>query len=395
MKRFWHPDRIIQLVYLLAALVVSLQVLAQGANSERYSTYENYLIFKHSFPHLIQGLNPYGVYMVEQWDLYKYSPAFSLFMAPFAALPDWLGLQLWNLVNAIPLIWAIQRLPILDGRQQRFLALFILPELVVSMQNSQSNGLTLALLLWTWIALERNKPGQAGWWAAAGGFLKIFGIFSAIPGLVYPRRWRLVFSVAAWSVLLLFIPLLVVSPVQLVQVYKWWLELLQDDHSTSVGLSVLGWLETWFGWEASKNGVTLAGLLLLGFSVFAVYRQREPQTGLPPDTGRLLLWASLLIWVVIFNHKAESPTFVIAMSGVALWYQSFKQPPVGIKILLWTAFILASLSPTDLFPRSLREQVVQPYVLKAVPCILIWILITISLLRTLRPQQPSITAHEQ
>ncbi len=386
MARFWQKDRTLWLVYTLAALAVSLQSLWQRVNAHGYTAFENYVIFKNSFTHFANGLNPYAAYPAEQWDLYKYSPAFSLAMAPFAAVPNWLGLPLWNVLNAVPLVWAVLRLPI-PAAQRRFAAWFILPELVISMQNSQSNGLTAALILWSWVALERRMPVWSAWWAGAGGFLKIFGIFAAVPAMVYPQRRSFLPALLAWSAFLLIVPVLATTPQQLVQVYRWWFDLLQEDHSASVGLSVLGWLQTWFGWMAPKLGVTLAGLALLAASTWAVYRRRNAGTGLPPLQERVLLWASLLLWVVIFNHKAESPTFVIALCGVALWYKTVEKPAPWRKIVLWTAFTLASLSPTDLFPRTLREQIVQPYVLKAVPCILIWILITAQLLRTFVQKQ--------
>jgi hypothetical protein len=34
--------------------------------------------------------------------------------------------------------------------------------------------------------------------------------------------------------------------------------------------------------------------------------------------------------------------------------------------------VFTSLSPTDLFPRFIRKGILEPYVVKAVPCILIW-----------------------
>lgn len=388
MNRFFASNRILAIAYLLAAVLVSMQSIWQGTNTHGYTAYENYVIFKNSFSHLINGLNPYGAFPLEQWDLYKYSPAFSLFMAPFSYLPDWIGLQLWNLVNTLPLLWAVLRLPILTDQQRRFLGWFILPELVVSLQNSQSNGLTAALLLWAWIALEQKKPAFSAFWTAAGGFLKIFGIFAAAPALLYPQRRVFLPALLGWSVLFFLAPLLVVSPGQLTQVYQWWLALLQEDHSASLGLSVIGWLQSWFGWMPSKTGVSVLGLAVLGLSTWVTLR-RAGERELPPARYRLLIWASLLIWVVIFNHKAESPTFVIALGGVALWYLSENQPGSWQKTLLWTAFVLASVSPTDIFPRYLREHLVQPYVLKAMPCILIWILITVRLFQPIVKQQPS------
>ena len=360
---------------MLAALGVSAQSIWQGTNAHGYTAYENYVIFKRAFVHLSQGLNPYAAYPAEQWDLYKYSPSFALAMAPFSVLPDWLGLGLWNLLNAAPLLWAILRLPLLRPEQRRFMAWFILPELIISMQNSQSNGLTAALLLLPLLAFEAARPVQAALWAVAGGFLKIFGIFAALPALVYPLRWsRLVLAFGGGLLALSLAPLLVLSPAQLWQMYAWWGELLREDHDASVGLSVIGWLYTWLGWAAPKLGVLLMGLATLGLSMLAVRRRPLPD-------NRALLWASLLIWVVIFNHKAESPTFVIALCGVALWYLSLGPAVLWQKVLLWTAFALASLTPTDIFPRQIREQLVQPYVLKAVPCIAIWAIISWRLLR--------------
>jgi hypothetical protein len=36
------------------------------------------------------------------------------------------------------------------------------------------------------------------------------------------------------------------------------------------------------------------------------------------------------------------------------------------------AFVFTTLSPTDLFPPFIRNEFFWPYVVKAVPCILIW-----------------------
>jgi len=94
---------------------------------------------------------------------------------------------------------------------------------------------------------------------------------------------------------------------------------------------------------------------------------------------RFLYLASILIWSVIFNHKAESPTYVIAILGVAIWYFSQRKKIENLALLVF-AFIFTSLSPTDIFPKFLRDLLVIPYVLKAVPCIFIWVKLTYELL---------------
>lgn len=380
MGRFWKKDGVLWAVYALAALLVSIQKLTQGPNDAGYTSYENYVIFRNAFTHLLAGLNPYASFPAEQWDLFKYSPAFALAMAPFSVLPDALGLPLWNGLNALVLLAAILGLPGLEAHKRRFFAWFVLLELITSMQNSQSNGLTAAFLLFAYAACERRRPGRAALWAAAGAFLKIFGIFAAAFAAGHRGKGRFALALTGWSLAMAAAPFAVLPSEQVVQIYRWWWELLTLDHAVSTGLSVSGWLQSWFGWSPPKTGVTLAGLILLALSTWAVERRAAQPEG---ENLRRWLCASVLIWVVIFNHKAESPTYVIALSGVALWYVSYSNPAHWQTVLLWTSFALVSLTPTDLCPRVWREQLVQPYVLKAVPCLVVWAILTFNLLRTL------------
>lgn len=373
MSRFWQTNWFLWLAYTLAALAISVQKLAPGRHANGYTAYENYVIFKNSWTHLLAGLNPYTSFPAEQWDLFKYSPAFAVCMAPFAALPDWAGLPIWNLLNALPLLAAILALPVLDERARRFFAWFVLPELVIALQNSQSNGLVAALLLGTFVGLERGRESHAAPLVAGSSFIKIFGIFAALPGLLYPKTLGFWAKTVAWAVFFAVFPLIVIGPEHLKTVYDWWLEMLRSDHSASVGISVMGWLRSWFGLDLPKTWVVLAGFGVLVCSVF-VARRRADLLEI-----RSLAWASVLIWVVIFNHKAESPTFVIALCGVALWFLN-SQKTAWDKVWLWSAFAFASLSPTDVFPKILRDTLVTPYALKAVPCIIIWFLITYRLL---------------
>ena len=91
--------------------------------------------------------------------------------------------------------------------------------------------------------------------------------------------------------------------------------------------------------------------------------------------------SSLLIWTVIFNHKAESAMFVIAVAGVAIWYVLQENALIS-KSLLWFTLAVTSFSSTDIFPAVIRDGIVQPYLLKAVPCIVIWIVIERQLLKS-------------
>ena len=108
---------------------------------------------------------------------------------------------------------------------------------------------------------------------------------------------------------------------------------------------------------------------------------------------KMLILASMLIWVVIFNHKAESPTYIIAVAGVGIWY--FATPRAGWRtILLFTVLVFTSLSNTDLFPPYIKEHFFMPYTIKAVPCIIAWGVVFVELM-LLKPSPKSIIGAPQ
>ena len=163
------------------------------------------------------------------------------------------------------------------------------------------------------------------------------------------------------------LPLLVVPWYQLVYLYQSWIDLIQYDHSISWGLSFAGWLHSWIPFQ-SKNVILVFGIVLfcLPFIKSKFFNELK---------FRLLYLASILIWIVIFNHKAESPTYIIAITGVAIWFASQKIKAGNIVLMVF-AFIFTVLSPTDLFPDSIRENFINRYDLNVLPCILIWLNIT-------------------
>lgn len=160
------------------------------------------------------------------------------------------------------------------------------------------------------------------------------------------------------------LPLTVVDAHQLVFLYKSWLNLLLNDHSASIGLSVMGLMHSWLHLDMSKNMVALGGLLLFILPLIHIRHYKDYYF-------RLLFLASVLIWVVIFNHKAESPTFIIALSGVGIWYFS-QTRSTGNLVLLIMAFLLVTMSVSDLVPSHVKHEIVEPYGIKAIMPVIIW-----------------------
>lgn len=368
LKKLLNLDSIL-LLLIIVTLGVSLQ---QYFLPEREffdamrPRYNNYLIFKYSFTHLLNNLNLYELHLSEYGDLFKYSPTFAFAMGFFIWMPDWLGLISWNFLNMLVLFFGVKLLVGINERSKVFLLIFILSELIGSMQNLQSNALIAGIVLLTFAFFERKQLIWATLFIALAFYIKIFGLIAAALFLLYPNKMKFIGYFCAWIILLGVLPLLIVSPVELFGQYQNWFELLKSDHGLSYGFSVLGILHQWFKLDPTKWMVTSGGILLFlfGFIRRDFYKELS---------FRYLMLASILIWMVIFNHKAESPTYIIAMSGIGIWF--FAQQPNRFSIVLVIlAFVFTSLIQTDLFPRTWRL-IFYEYYIKAIPSIFIWLLL--------------------
>ena len=77
--------------------------------------------------------------------------------------------------------------------------------------------------------------------------------------LSQPGLRRFLAWVVVWGVALLLAPLVVVSLEYLTFLYRSWFDLLLHDHATKAGLSVMSWLEAWFGLRPPKDLVIALG----------------------------------------------------------------------------------------------------------------------------------------
>lgn len=358
------PVKYLFLFFILLAIGISCQSWFSSQDMQQWTRYNNFVIFKQSFFHLIHAQDLYAEYPAEHYDVYKYSPSFSLFMGVFAWLPDLPGLILFNLMNIIVLIIAVRKLPFSKARLSLFL-FFIAIETMISLTSQQTNVLIAGLLILAWHFMEEDKV----WWAALMVmitiYIKIFGIVALALFLLYPSRWKAAIATIFWAIVLALMPLLVVTPAQLQLMYKSWGHLLTMDHGASTGVSLYGWWHTWFGFNMNKQVFVLIGAALFCVPLLRIKDWKQP-------LYRLHILASVLIWVVVFNHKGESPTYVIAMVGVGVWYFTQQQKGINLALLL-LALVCTSFSSTDLiFPYKLARTYVEPFAVKAVFCSLVW-----------------------
>jgi hypothetical protein len=363
------PVYLVVALWLLLSLGAAVQQISLGItqdpdNDKFYTKYNNYIIFQQSHHHLFEGKNLYVGYEDEHRDLFKYSPTFALLFGFFSYFPVGPGLVLWNLLNAMLLLLAVVLLPKPGLKVKAAMLLFLTVELVTSIQNSQSNALIAALIILTFVMLERKRYLLAALCLMIAVFIKPFALVGLALYLLYPGKLKLAAFTLFWFLVLLAAPLLFVSLSYLQFQYQSWFTLLQHDHSASYGLSVMGVMHNWFGIHVDKVIVLTVAAILFMLPFIRIGRYGD-------YLFRVAILCSILIWVVIFNHMAESPTFIIAMSGVAIWF--FSQPFSRVNLVLAvSAFVLTSLSPTDIFPESFRDGFFVPWCIKVVPCILIW-----------------------
>lgn len=334
--------------------------------------FNNYTIFKYNFLNTIHQHNLYAYQPEHYYDLNHYGPVFSIIMAPFAILPDGIGVILWVLFNAFILFKAIQLLP-LKKDQYVIVLLLCAHELMTASANVQSNPMIAALIILGFNFIKREQDFWAALMIALGAFIKLYGIVGLAFFFFSANKPKFVLSFIFWSAVLFVLPMAISSPSFIVQTYRdWYTDLVvknsDNQHSSMQEICVTGFIRKTFHYQDLKNMYVIGpALVLFGLSYLRIGAYKFIQY------QRLIL-SSVLIFAVIFSSSAESSTYIIAFVGVAVWFMNLNRPVTGFEIfLLVLALLVTSLSPSDLFPAFIRKQYIVPYKLKSIPCFLIWL----------------------
>lgn len=342
----------------------------------------NFLIYKQVFWHTIEQRHLYLSYPQEYADVNHYGPLFSVLIAPFALMPVFVGCFFWCLLNVAILFYAIKKLPI-TILQQRWILLIAVFELITSIHSVQFNPMLCGMILLSFTALEKEDIALSTFLIVAGTLIKIYSVVGLLFFLFTPHKKKFILYCAGWFVVLFCLPMLLSSPSFIIESYKNWLAVIVEKNGQNIvssmnagmqDISVMGMIRRTFGaYQMPNLYVTLpAGILML----------------LP--LGRVDFWknqayrlhylALLLLGLVIFSSSAESPTYVIAVIGYLIWHvQQPYNTTFPYKVLMALVLLLTIFSPTDLFPRFIREQYVLRYSLKALPCFIAWLAVVYTL----------------
>jgi len=357
--------------------------------------HNNYLIFKGVFWHVWQQLPLFDAYPNEYSDVNHYGPLFSLIIAPFAVLPDWAGLILWNVALTLFLYWAIRQMD-LTRYQHIFMLWYCGHELLTALFMQQFNVAIAAIILLSYAFVKKEKDVWATLMLLIGTFVKLYGIVGLAFFFFSKHKGKYILWLIIWSVVLFVAPMLISSPEYIVGQYEAWFSCLlgkNDGNLLSlyqnisllgiirkVGYAVtMGMANYWSVlrvevvptpclWSTySDLWVIVPGLLLffIPYLRLGQYANRAFQ---------LTILASVLMFVCLFSTGTESSGYITAFVGVVLWYTAapWKRNKWDIALLVF-AFLITSMSPSDLFPAYIRRQWIQPFALKALPVAVIWL----------------------
>ncbi|RYU92336.1 DUF2029 domain-containing protein [Mucilaginibacter terrigena] len=376
-KIIFNKPLILWLWFGLSFFAVAKDVVVHFSNKE--TTHNNYIIYKHNFLNLKNQHTLYGPEPQYYKDLNHYGPVFGLVIAPFALLPNQAGVILWVMFLAFVLYYAVTQLP-LNNSQKLVILLLNVNSMMGSSGNVQVNSLIAALVMFSFIFIRKKQDFWAALMIILGTAIKLYGIVGLAFFFFSDNKIKFILSLVFWSVVLFALPMLISSPAFIIQTYRdWYTDLLAKNMenlaSTRTNVSVMGMIKKIFLVDNLSNMLVLVpGMIVFGVSMFRIKYWRNLKY-------QLLGLASVMIFSNIFSTGSEPPTYVIAFIGVSVWYVVLDRPITGYeRFLLIFALVLTNFSPSDLFPRYLRDKYVIPYALIALPCLLIWLKIVYEML---------------
>lgn len=364
--------RIILGVYLATAVAVAIQ-------RTMLSRENNFWIFRAAFDHLRSGADLYAAYPDVHADFFKYSPTFALLFGPFAILPVTVGYVLWAAVCAGAVWYGVARL--LPARAATLALAIAWIAVVGDLQRAQSNALVAGLMIIAWVAYEREKQLPAAIAVAAGGFVKLFPLAAGMGALLHKKWLRFCLILVGVIAVGAALPLIVAGPGSLGAQYQSWYAIETKDAApmprygtggADLYAGLMGQFRVWFGVEWPHWPVQLAGLTILMLPLLT-QRNRFGERAF-----RIQLLASLLVFCVLFNHQAESPSYAIAIIGAAIWFAT-AEPARWRTALMVACIVIVNLMSTDLMPRALYREYYVPYLLKTIPLIPLWIVMQLEL----------------
>lgn len=363
----------VALLWFLLAAIGALLKIRLG-----YDKISNFLIYRNAYAHILHQSNLYNLYPSEKLDHYLYGPLFGIIISPFSFLPITVGAFLWCVVNAAILFLSIRKLPV-GYKNQNIILIISTIEMITCIQNMQVNCIVVALIILSFNFIYTKRDIWATLFIAIGFLIKLYGIVGIAFLFFTSKKIKFILSFFFWLVVLFLLPMFISSTSFIFHSYIDWFHTLiiknnVNAHSRMQDISVMGMLSQIFKLQYLNVSIIFIAALFYLFPLLRIDQLKN-------SIFQLSYVSFLLIGVVIFSSSAESPTYIIAVVGVGLWFVlQEKKRWMEISLLL-LVIIFTSVSSTDFFPKYILVNFIQPYKLKALPCFFVWVVLASQLMK--------------
>ena len=357
-RTYWYQQPLIIALYFIGTCVLFIQSLVTNK-------YNNFVIFRSSWDHMLHHQPLYLLYPDTYFDYYLYHPSFPVFFAPIAILPRAIGLFVWLMGSTALFLYAIRQLPLAANKRHIVYWLLIL-ELLNAIQSSQTNPLMTALMILTVVNLDRKKPVPAALFTCLCFFIKGYGAIIGLLFLFFDKKWIYLKYCIIFGIAGTLLPLLVLSPAELLQSYKDWYALITS--STIVeNVSLRGMMHAIS--NTPQQVTTATDMIVFLCAIMGLIAAFISGWTYKPAYYQWVTCGYLLIWIVVFNQSSESPTYIVAVTGAVAGLMLIQDKKAPL-FLLGLLILVTSLFPTDLVPKFINRFVIA-YHLKVLPCVVI------------------------
>lgn len=362
-KPFFSDYRTLMVLWLILPVIAGLIKLEK---------HTNFVMYRYAFLHLTELSTLYAT-CKEYADVNHYGPFLGVVMAPFAVVPEKVGLMLWLIALSASLFFAIRKL-MMRKQQQIFIYWFCAFELLAVLLMQQFSVALTAIIIATYYFADDEDDFWAAFFIVLGTMIDFRGIVGLAFILFSKDRVKFLFFVVVWAALLLALTMVLTDPEYIVSQYlEWWRELTtQGTETVLAGMqvqsgSLLAMIRNVTQCATYSDLWIVAGGLILFFLPYFRVKQYYY------SAFRFTLLASVLIFVVLFSPGNESGLSVIALVGVAIWYVAapWKRSKADVALLVFTYVVTVVLS-AGLRLRLFSLECIPPY-LSAFPYVLVWL----------------------
>lgn len=331
----------------LFGLFFAFAITLKEVNS---SSYNNFLIILYSTFDFWHGVNPYADWFHldlkgRPLGVFIYLPLFNLLFTPFTIFPTWLGAFLWNFFTYSLFYKSIFNLPKkYNFKNKKFIFFITCLLLFATMLSMQFNPIVAAIFLFSYTALEKKNYFLAVLLISISGLTKVYGIIQFSMFLFYPRFWKNALYSIITFLTLLAVPLIRYTPSEYIDLVISWKEAISF-HSTKQG-GFYSIYRPFFEINDSigKYSTIISASIFLLLILMIIINLKKFKNSFEKRAQYLGI---LMSWAILFSLGTELHTYVIAMTGYAIWYINIKTTKID-KVLLWINFFLLSIFPIDI-----------------------------------------------